>query len=134
MAKITKINHIAIAVPEIEKALYFWQDILGLELSHTEEVTSQHSMVGFLPIGESEIELVQPTAKETGVARFLEKKGPGLHHICLEVDDIEDMIAQLMKKGMRMIDEHPRILEGRKMAFIHPSASGGVLVELYQLI
>jgi methylmalonyl-CoA/ethylmalonyl-CoA epimerase len=134
MAKVLKINHIAIAVPNIDESLPFWQEALGVEMSHTENVTTQKSMVGFLPIGESEIELVQPTAEDTGVARFIEKKGPGLHHICLEVDDIEEMIAQLLNKGVKMIDEKPHVLEGRKMAFVHPKSAGGVLVELYEVI
>jgi methylmalonyl-CoA/ethylmalonyl-CoA epimerase len=134
MAIVKKINHIAIAVADIEESLPFWQEALGIKLSHTEDVPSQKSMVGFLPVGECEVELVQPTADDTGVAKFIEKKGPGLHHICLEVDDIEGMIEQLLSKGVKMIDETPHVLEGRKMAFVHPKSAGGVLVELYQII
>ena len=134
MAKVLKINHVAIAVPNIEESLPFWQEALGVEMTHTEDVPTQKSRVGFLPIGGSEVELVQPTADDTGVARFIEKKGPGLHHICLEVDDIESMIEQLLAKGVQMIDEKPHVLEGRKMAFVHPRSAGGVLVELYEVI
>ena len=134
MATVKKINHIAIAVSNIEEGLPFWQEALGITLSHTEEVPSQKSRVGFFPIGDSEIELVQPTADDTGVARFIEKKGPGLHHLCLEVDNIEEMIVQLLEKGVKMIDETPHVLEGRKMAFVHPKSTGGVLVELYEII
>ena len=134
MAKVLKINHIAIAVPNIEESLPLWQEALGVEMTHTEDVPTQKSRVGFLPIGESEVELVQPTAEDTGVARFINKKGPGLHHICLEVDDIEGMIAQLLSRGLKMIDEKPHVLEGRKMAFVHPKSAGGVLVELYEVI
>ena len=134
MAKVLKINHVAIAVPNIEESLPFWQEALGVEMTHTEDVPTQKSRVGFLPIGESEVELVQPTAEDTGVARFIEKKGSGLHHICLEVDDIESMIEQLLAKGVKMIDEKAHILEGRKMAFVHPKSAGGVLVELYEVI
>ncbi|MBI9049236.1 MAG: methylmalonyl-CoA epimerase [Anaerolineaceae bacterium] len=134
MAKVLKINHIAIAVPEINEALVFWQDALGLKLSHTEDVPSQKSKVGFVPISDSEVELVQPTTSDSGLAKYIEKRGPGLHHICLEVDNIEEMIAQLLEKGIHMIDETPNTLEGRKMAFIHPKSTGSVLVELYQLI
>ncbi len=132
MAKIIKVNHIAIAIPEIEGALNFWQGALGLKLDHIEDVPSQKAQVGFLPVGESEIELVKPTESDTGVARFLEKKGAGLHHICFEVDDLEEMILQLKEKGVQMIDDVPKVLEGRKLAFIHPKSSTGVLVELYQ--
>ena len=134
MAKVIKINHIAIAVPEIEGALDFWQDALGLSLDHLEDVPTQKAQVGFIPIGESEIELVKPTELDTGVARFLEKKGAGLHHLCLEVDDLDEMILQLIAKGVQMIDNVPKVLEGRKLAFIHPKSSTGVLVELYQII
>jgi methylmalonyl-CoA/ethylmalonyl-CoA epimerase len=134
MAKVLKINHVAIAVPNIEESLPFWQEALGVDMTHIENVPTQKSRVGFLPIGESELELVQPTAGDTGVARFIDKKGPGLHHICLEVDDIENMIAQLLAKDVKMIDEKPHILEGRKMAFVHPKSAGGVLVELYEVI
>ena len=134
MAKVLKINHIAIAVSDIEESLPFWQEALGVEMSHTEDVPTQKSRVGFLPIGESEVELVQPTAEDTGVARFIEKKGPGLHHLCLEVDDIEQMIEQLLAKDIKMIDEKPHVLTGRKMAFVHPKSTGGVLVELYEVI
>jgi methylmalonyl-CoA/ethylmalonyl-CoA epimerase len=134
MAKVIKLNHIAIAIPEIEGALGFWQDALGLKLDHVEDVPSQKAQVGFLPVGESEIELVKPTESDTGVARFLEKKGAGLHHICFEVDDLDEMILQLKAKGVQMIDDVPKLLEGRKLAFIHPKSSTGVLVELYQIL
>jgi methylmalonyl-CoA/ethylmalonyl-CoA epimerase len=134
MAKITKINHVAIAVPDIDGALSFWRDALGLELDHIEDVPSQKSMVAFLPAGEGEVELVKPTSDDTGVAKFLGEKGPGMHHLCLEVDDIAEKLAELKAKGVRLINETPIELPGRKMAFIHPKASNGVLVELYQVI
>jgi methylmalonyl-CoA/ethylmalonyl-CoA epimerase len=134
MAKVTKINHVAIAVPDIEEALTFWRDALGLELHHVEDVPSQKAIVAFLPVGDSEVELVKPTADDTGVAKFLAEKGAGMHHLCLEVDDIEGMLESLKKKGIRLINENPLILPGRKMAFIHPKSTNGVLVELYQLI
>lgn len=134
MAKITKINHVAIVVPEIEGALSFWHDALGLELHHVEDVPSQKSAVAFLPIGESEVELVKPTSDDSGVAKFLADKGPGMHHLCFEVDDIDAMLVELKAKGVRLINETAQVLPGRKMAFIHPKASNGVLVELYQLI
>jgi methylmalonyl-CoA/ethylmalonyl-CoA epimerase len=134
MAKITKINHVAIAVDDFEEALTFWRDALGLELDHVEDVPSQKSKVAFLPVGEGEVELVKPTEEGTGVAKFLAKNGPGLHHLCFEVDDIDGMLVSLLEKGVRLINAEPLVLEGRKMAFIHPKSANGVLVELYELI
>jgi methylmalonyl-CoA/ethylmalonyl-CoA epimerase len=133
MAKVTKINHVAIAVSDLDGSLSFWRDAMGLDLSKVEDVPSQKSMVAFLPVGEGEVELVKPTADDTGVAKFLETKGPGMHHLCLEVDDIEGMMADLKAKGVRLINEKPEVLPGRKMAFIHPKSTGGVLVELYEV-
>lgn len=133
MAEIKKLNHVAIAVEDIEEALAFWRDALGLPLDHVEEVPSQQAKVAFLPVGESEVELVQPTADETGTARFLAKHGAGMYHLCFEVDDIAGMLAALKAKGVRLINEEPLELEGRRMAFIHPKSASGVLVELYEL-
>ena len=132
MARITKINHVAIAVPNIEGALSFWQGALGLELDHVEDVPSQSSKVAFFPTGESEVELVNPLFEDSGVGKFLKEKGPGIHHICLEVDDLEGMLSNLKSKGVRLINQAPVQLPGRKIAFIHPKASGGVLIELVQ--
>ena len=134
MAKLTKINHIAVAVTDIEEALNFWQDGLGLVVDHVEDVPSQKAVVAFLPVGESEVELVNPTAEDTGVAKFLAERGGGMHHLCFEVDNIEEMLAQLKSKGVRLINETPQVLPGRKMAFVHPKSTGGVLVELYEVI
>lgn len=134
MAKITKINHVAIAVKDIDESLTFWRDAMGIELHHMEDVPSQKSMVAFLPTGESEIELVKPTAEDTGVAKFLAERGGGIHHLCFEVDDIVGMLAMLKEKGVRLIDDEPKVLPGRKMAFVHPKSTGGVLVELYEVI
>jgi len=133
MAKVTKINHIAIAVNNIEESLAFWQDALGLSLSHVEDVPSQKAMVAFIPTGDSEVELVRPTDETTGVAKFLKDRGPGMHHLCLEGDDIDGMLEQLKQKGVRLINETAQVLPGRKMAFIHPKSANGVLVELYQI-
>lgn len=132
MARITKINHVAIAVPEIDGALAFWRDALGLRVDHIEDVPSQKSTVVFIPTGESEVELVKPTSEDTGVARFIAEKGGGMHHLCFEVDDIDAMLADLKAKGIRLINETAQVLPGRKMAFIHPKSTGGVLVELYE--
>jgi len=133
MAKIRKIDHVAIVVPDIKNALAFWQEALGLELHHVEDVPSQKALVAFLPTGESEIELVKPTTEDTGAARFLNDRGPGMHHLCFEVDDLEGMLDNLKSKGIRLINEVPLQLEGRRMAFIHPKSACGVLVELYEI-
>lgn len=134
MARITKINHIAIAVPDIDASLTFWQDAMGLKVDHVEDVPSQKSTVVFIPVGESEVELVKPTSEDTGVAKFIAEKGGGMHHLCFEVDDIDGMLADLKEKDVRLINETALELPGRKMAFIHPKSTGGVLVELYQVI
>jgi methylmalonyl-CoA/ethylmalonyl-CoA epimerase len=133
MAKITKINHVAVVVSDIDAALTFWRDALGIELNHIEDVPSQKSTVAFLPVGEGEIELVKPTADDTGAAKFLQERGGGMHHLCLEVDDITAKLAELKAKGIRLINEEPQVLPGRKMAFIHPKSTGGVLIELYEV-
>jgi methylmalonyl-CoA/ethylmalonyl-CoA epimerase len=133
MAKIMSLHHIGIAVADIEGALAFWRDALGLKVEAVEDVPSQRSQVAFLPLGESEIELVKPIAADSGVAKFLTERGGGMHHLCLEVDDIDAMLVDLKAKGVRLINETAMVLEGRKTAFIHPKSAGGVLVEIYQL-
>ncbi|MFQ5616966.1 MAG: methylmalonyl-CoA epimerase [Anaerolineales bacterium] len=134
MSKIKQINHIAIVVDDIPEALKFWRDALGLELEHVEDVPDQESVVAFLPAGGSEIELVKPTTSDSGVGRYLQKRGPGMHHICLEVDDIEAALARLKAYSVQLINESPAIgTGGKKIAFIHPKSTHGVLVELYEL-
>lgn len=131
---VKRIDHIALVVDDIDKALGFWHEALGLPLSHMENVPSEHSIVAFLPAKESEVELVSPTDDESGVARYLKKRGPGMHHICFEVYDIEATMAHLKGKGIRLINEKPEIgTGGKKIAFIHPDSTHGVLVELYEL-
>jgi len=134
MLKMNKINHVAIVVEDIDEALKFWRDALGLEVDHIEDVPSQHSRVAFIPVGDSEVELVSPTTQDSGLAKFLEKRGEGLHHLCFEVDDLTEVLDELKIKGIRLINEEPLILPGRKMAFVHPKSTNGVLVELYELI
>jgi methylmalonyl-CoA/ethylmalonyl-CoA epimerase len=112
----------------------FWRDALGLTLDHVEEVPSQASKVAFIPVGDSEVELVQPTNAESGMAKYLEKRGEGMHHLCVEVDDIEGMLSTLREKGVRLINEEPITLPGRRMAFVHPKSANGVLIELYELV
>ncbi len=134
MAKIKKVNHVAIVVRDIDQALGFWETALGLKLDHIEEVPSQQSKVAFIPVGESEVELVQPTTDDSGMAAYLEKKGEGMHHLCVEVEDIDGMLKQLAEHGVRLINETALELPGRKMAFVHPKSTNGVLVELYELL
>ena len=135
MAKVIRIDHIAVLVEDLNAPLSFWSEALGLELAHTTAVPAEMAEIAFLPVGGSEIELVHPTTSDSGLARFLEKRGPGMHHICLEVDDIEGMLAQLKEKGIQLINETPRVGEGgRKYAFINPKSANGVMVELYQLV
>ncbi|UCD72107.1 MAG: methylmalonyl-CoA epimerase, partial [Syntrophobacterales bacterium] len=124
---VKRIDHIAIAVHDIDEAAKFYSDTLKLDLTGVEVVTEQKSKVGFFKIGESNIELVQPTSDDSPLVKFLETKGPGIHHICLEVDDIEREVEELMKRGARMIDEKPRLgAHNTRVAFIHPKSSGGV--------
>lgn len=130
-----KINHLGIATKGIDNALKFWSDALGLENVHTEVVEEQKVRVAMLPIGESRVELLEPTSDDSPISNFLEKRGGGIHHIAVEVDDIEASLAQLRSLGMRLIDESPRVgAEGCLVAFVHPAASGGVLLELVQTV
>jgi len=128
-----KINHLGIAVKEIDEALKFWQDALGLENVHTEEVAEQKVRTAMLPIGDTKIELLEPTSEDSPIAKFLEKRGGGIHHIAVEVEDIEASLAKLKAEGARLIDETPKTgAENCLIAFVHPSSSGGVLLELVQ--
>jgi methylmalonyl-CoA/ethylmalonyl-CoA epimerase len=129
--KVEKIDHIGIAVERIENWIGFYRDILGLEYNGSEEVAAQKVRVAFLTIGESRIELLEPTSPDSPIAGFLEKRGGGLHHIALKVDDIEEALARHKEAGAQLIDETPRTgAHGTRIAFIHPKASGGVLLEL----
>lgn len=130
---VKRIDHIAVVVDDIDTSLAFWRDALGLEMTHLEEVKGQESIIAFLPTGGSEVELVKPTTETSGVAKYLAKRGPGMHHICLEVDNLEAMLADMKAKGVKLINETPTIgAGGKQIAFIHPSSANGVLVELYQ--
>ena len=126
-----KISHIGIAVKNIEEATPFYRDVLGMEFEGTEVVAEQKVKVAFFVVGESRIELLEPTAEDSPVAKFLEKNGPGVHHIAFEVDDLQQRLDQLKTTGVRLIDESPRTgAHNTKIAFMHPKASGGVLTEL----
>ena len=128
-----KIDHIGIATRGIEEAMAFYRDALGLAVTETEEVAEQRVRVAMLPVGESRIELLEATSDDSPIARFLEKRGPGIHHIAVRVDDIRAALANLNQKGARLIDEEPREgAGGCLVAFVHPSSSGGVLLELVQ--
>ena len=134
MPKVNQINHVAVVVDDMEKALAFWRDALGLDLHELRDVPAEKSQVAFLPLFGSEVELVQPTTDDSGIAKYLAKRGPGMHHICLEVDDIDGMMTQLKTKGIRLINEEPRTAaDGKRYAFVHPESTSGVLVELYQI-
>jgi methylmalonyl-CoA/ethylmalonyl-CoA epimerase len=128
-----RINHVAIVVENLEASLSFWQDALGLTVQKTEENPGENVNIAFLPIGDSEIELLEPTDPDSGIGKYLAKKGQGMHHMCLEVDNIDEMIARLKAHAIEMINDTPKVrLEGTRYAFVHPKSSGGVLVELYE--
>ena len=126
-----KISHIGIAVTSIEAAAPFYRDVLGMEFEGTEVVAEQKVKVAFFAVGESRIELLEPTADDSPVAKFLDKNGPGVHHVAYEVADLEQRLAALKAVGVRLIDEAPRTgAHNTRIAFMHPKASGGVLTEL----
>lgn len=130
---LTKINHIGIAVASLEESLPFYRDNLGMSFQGIEVVAEQKVRVAMLQIGEAKIELLEPTGPESPIARFMEKNGPGIHHLAYEVDDIEQAIAKLEQEGARMIDRTPRNgAHGTRIAFIHPKSSAGVLTEICQ--
>jgi methylmalonyl-CoA/ethylmalonyl-CoA epimerase len=134
MPEIKRIHHIAVVVENIDVSLEFWQTMLGIVPSHISDYPEEDARIAFLPLGESKIELVQPTASDSGLRRFLEKRGPGMHHLCLVVDDLRGLLQELASKNVQLINDGPKVGEdGRLYAFIHPKSTGGVLVELYQL-
>ncbi|MDW7661930.1 MAG: methylmalonyl-CoA epimerase [Bacillota bacterium] len=129
--KTLKVDHIGIAVKNLDESIKFYQDILGLELQGTEVVDEQKVRVAFLPVGDTEIELLESTSEDGPIAKFIEKNGEGVQHIAFKVDNIEEAIEYLLSKGMKMIDEKPRYgAGGAKIAFVHPKSSNRVLVEL----
>jgi methylmalonyl-CoA epimerase len=129
----TVIDHIGIAVNSIEESLKFWEGTLGIKCAGVETVEDQKVKTAFLPIKESELELLEATSSESPVAKFIEKKGEGIHHIAIRVDNLEEALAELKTKGVKLIDETPRRGAGGAMiAFLHPKATGGILLELSQ--
>jgi methylmalonyl-CoA epimerase len=130
---LTRIDHIGIAIQNINEALAFFQDALGIELDRVVTEEGGRTKVAFMPVGGSDVELVEPQDTESGLAKFLAKRGEGVHHICFQVDDIDAALARLKEKGAQLIDETPRQnAAGMRYAFIHPKSAHGVLIELYQ--
>jgi len=127
-----KINHLAIVVNDIEESLTFWRDALGLPVGEIKEVAQERVKIAFLETEDAHVELVQPTTDDSGIAKYLAKKGAGMHHICFEVEDIAAALQHMTDSGIELINETPRERDGRKYAFIHPKSTGGVLVELYE--
>jgi methylmalonyl-CoA/ethylmalonyl-CoA epimerase len=126
-----KVDHIGVAVSNLEEALKIYTDVLGLKLHGTEVVEEQKVRVAFMPVGDTEIELLESTDPEGPIAKFIEKRGEGIQHIAFRVDDIEEALEQMRQQGVRLIDEKPRYgAGGARIAFLHPKATGGVLVEL----
>ena len=133
MTETRKIHHIALVVDNIESSLAFWKS-LGLSVEKIEEVPEQQSRIAFLPLENSDIELVEPIDETSGIARYLAKRGPGMHHICIGVDNIALVLKNLREQGFRLINTEPQVGDaGRKYAFVHPESTAGVLVELYEL-
>jgi methylmalonyl-CoA/ethylmalonyl-CoA epimerase len=130
-----RIDHIAIVVQDLDAALQVFRDVLGLPLARVEEVPAEKVKVAFLPLpeGDGEVELVQPTDEDTGIAHFLAKRGEGMHHICFEVDDIQAAVDKMTASGLQVLEENPRLgSQGQKYIFIHPKTAHGVLIELYE--
>jgi len=126
-----KIDHIGIAVSDLEKTMQFYRDQLNLEFKGTEVVEEQKVKVAFFPIGESKLELLEPTVADSPVGKFIEKKGQGVHHLAFRVQNLEEKLARLKEQGVALIDEKPRYgAGGARIAFLHPKSTGGVLVEL----
>jgi methylmalonyl-CoA/ethylmalonyl-CoA epimerase len=127
------LDHVGIAVGSLHDALAFYRDALGLQIEAPEEIASQRVRAHFMPAGEACLELLEPTAPDSPIAKYLEQHGPGIHHVALRVDDLRAALAELKARGVRLIDDAPRPgARGSLVAFIHPSASHGVLVELKQ--
>jgi methylmalonyl-CoA/ethylmalonyl-CoA epimerase len=127
------LDHLAIAVPDLEAAMAFYRDALGLDVQRVEDVPREGVKVAFLPVGDSHIELVQPTRDDTGIVKWMAKHGAGMHHMCLAVEDIDAALARLVARGCELINPQPVARDdGTRYAFIHPRSAFGVLVELYE--
>lgn len=129
-----RLNHLALVVASLDESLGFWRDDIGLAAAgEVKTVTAEEVKIAFLDLGDVRLELIQPTTDDSGVAKYLHKQGPGLHHLCLQVPDIDAKMAELLEKGCQMINETPRERDGRRYAFVHPKSAGGLLLELYEL-
>ncbi len=132
--KIIGVDHIGIAVKNINRAMDFYRRGLGLDLGGIEDIPDRNLKVGFINIGSTKIELIESTSDDSAIAKYIAKKGEGIHHICLLVDDIAEALTHFKSEGFELIDSHPRGgAEGSKVAFVHPKAAGGVLIELKQI-
>ncbi|HML23120.1 MAG TPA: methylmalonyl-CoA epimerase [Aggregatilinea sp.] len=131
---IKQINHVAILVEDLDASLSFWRDALGIPVGKTEVNPGENVNIAFLPLGDSEIELLEPISADSALGKFLAKRGQGMHHICVEVDDIDATMQRLAEHGVQMINDAPKSREdGTRYAFVHPKSTSGVLVELYEL-
>ena len=131
MAKVKKILHMGLAPKDVKKALSFWSKHLGLKLTHEEQVKSDQVKTYFLPLGETQVEILEATSNESPIYKFLQKKGAGIHHLCLEVENLDGLLKDLKKDGVRLIDDKPRTgAHGCRIAFVHPESTGGILLEL----
>ncbi|XWX02617.1 methylmalonyl-CoA epimerase [Aggregatilineales bacterium SYSU G02658] len=128
-----RINHVAIVVPDIDAGLAFWRDALGLPVGERKRVAQEAVDIAFLEAGEAHLELVQPISEDSGIAQYLAKKGAGMHHLCLEVDDIEAAMQRLRAHGAQLLNDTPKERDGIRYVFVHPRSTGGVLLELYEL-
>jgi methylmalonyl-CoA epimerase len=130
---LSNIDHVGVAVEDIDSALALYRDALGMPLVHRETITAQGVHAALLDVGDSHVELLQPIGPETAVAKFLARRGPGMHHIAYRVDDVEESLRALARAGLRLIDERPRPgIRGSRVAFLHPTSTGGVLTEIVQ--
>ena len=127
-----KLNHLAIVVDDLDAALRFWRDEIGLSGGAVQSVPAEAVDIAFLELGAAHIELIKPTSPDSGVAKYLAKRGPGLHHICIEVPDLDAKLAQLRAAGCELINDQPRERGGQRYAFVHPKSAGGILLELYE--
>ena len=133
IVKLIRINHLGIAAPALEEAMGRMNKLFSMDVEHIEEVPDQRVKTAFYSVGESHMEYLQPTDPASPISKFLEKKGPGLHHVAFEVDNVDAAVKELLAKGVRMIDQEPRCgAHGSRIAFIHPAETGGVLMELCQ--
>ena len=129
-----RLNHLALVVANLDESLDFWRDDIGLAAAgEVKTAAAEEVKIAFLDLGDVRLELIQPTTDDSGVAKYLRKRGPGFHHLCLQVPDIDAKIAELLEKGCQMINETPRERDGRRYAFVHPKSAGGLLLELYEL-